>query len=249
MDTMLTQEQLAIRESIGRVCGRFGDPYWLERDRDGVFPRDFVSALAADGWIGIAMPTEHGGSGLGILEAAVMMQAIAESGAAMSGASAVHLASSRRARSCVTERSEQKRRFLPPIIAGRDLCSFAVTEPDAGLDTARIKTMAVRAGDRYVIKGQKVWTSLAQVATKILILARTTPLERCAKPTDGMSFVLHRIRPRPHHGARDREDGPAHRRFRISSSSTIWRFRSPTASARKAKGSAISSRASIRSAS
>jgi acyl-CoA dehydrogenase len=187
---MLTPEQRAIRDSIRRLCARFDDAYWLARDRDGVFPRDFVNALAADGWIGIAMPTDHGGSGLGILEAAVMMQAIAESGAAMSGASAIHL-SIFAPRAIVRHGTEeQKRRFLPPIIAGRDLCSFAVTEPDAGLDTARIKTTAVRAGDRYVIRGQKVWTSLAQVATKILILARTTPLERCAKPTDGMSLFF-----------------------------------------------------------
>jgi acyl-CoA dehydrogenase len=187
---MLTAEQLAIRDSIARLCARFDDAYWLARDRDGDFPHDFVSALAANGWIGIAMPTEYGGSGLGILEAAVMMQAVAESGAAMSGASAVHL-------SIFTPRvivrhgtGDQKRRFLPPLITGHDLCSFAVTEPDAGLDTSRIKTMAMRAGDRYVLRGQKVWTSLAQVATKILILARTTPLEHCAKPTDGMSLFF-----------------------------------------------------------
>ena len=188
MDPMLSDEQQMIRESVLRLCERFDDGYWLARDRDGEFPRDFVAAFAAGGWIGTAMPEEYGGAGLGVTEAALAMQAVAESGAGMSGASAVHI-SIFAPRVIVKHGSEaQRRRFLPPLIEGRDICAFGVTEPDAGLDTTRITTMARRRGAGYVISGRKVWTSLAQVATRILLLARTTPLADCAKPTDGMSL-------------------------------------------------------------
>jgi len=185
---MLSDEQQMIRENVLRLCERFDDAYWLARDRDGEFPRDFVAAFAAGGWIGTAMPEEYGGAGLGVTEAALAMQAVAESGAGMSGASAVHI-SIFAPRVIVRHGSEaQRRRFLPPLIEGRDICAFGVTEPDAGLDTTRITTTARRRGAGYVISGRKVWTSLAQVATRILLLARTTPLADCAKPTDGMSL-------------------------------------------------------------
>ena len=185
---MLSDEQQMIRENVLRLCERFDDGYWLARDRDGEFPREFVAAFAAGGWIGTAMPEEYGGAGLGVTEAALAMQAVAESGAGMSGASAVHI-SIFAPRVIVKHGSEaQRRRFLPPLIDGRDICAFGVTEPDAGLDTTRITTMARRRGAGYVISGRKVWTSLAQVATRILLLARTTPLADCAKPTDGMSL-------------------------------------------------------------
>ena len=185
---MLSDEQQMIRDNVLRLCERFDDGYWLARDRDGEFPREFVAAFAAGGWIGTAMPEEYGGAGLGVTEAALAMQAVAESGAGMSGASAVHI-SIFAPRVIVKHGSEaQRRRFLPPLIDGRDICAFGVTEPDAGLDTTRITTMARRRGGGYVISGRKVWTSLAQVATRILLLARTTPLADCAKPTDGMSL-------------------------------------------------------------
>ncbi|HEY8014932.1 MAG TPA: acyl-CoA dehydrogenase family protein [Dongiaceae bacterium] len=185
---MLSDEQQMIRDNVLRLCERFDDGYWLARDREGEFPREFVAAFAAGGWIGTAMPEEYGGAGLGVTEAALAMQAVAESGAGMSGASAVHI-SIFAPRVIVKHGSEaQRRRFLPPLIDGRDICAFGVTEPDAGLDTTRITTMARRRGAGYVISGRKVWTSLAQVATRILLLARTTPLADCAKPTDGMSL-------------------------------------------------------------
>ncbi len=185
---MLSDEQQMIRDNVLRLCERFDDGYWLARDRDGEFPREFVAAFAAGGWIGTAMPEEYGGAGLGVTEAALAMQAVAESGAGMSGASAVHI-SIFAPRVIVKHGSEaQRRRFLPPLIEGRDICAFGVTEPDAGLDTTRITTMARRRGAGYVISGRKVWTSLAQVATRIFLLARTTPLADCAKPTDGMSL-------------------------------------------------------------
>jgi acyl-CoA dehydrogenase len=185
---MLSDEQQMIRDNVLRLCQHFDDGYWLARDRDGEFPREFVAAFAAGGWIGTALPEEYGGAGLGVTEAALAMQAVAESGAGMSGASAVHI-SIFAPRVIVRHGSEeQRRRFLPPLIEGRDICAFGVTEPDAGLDTTRITTMARRRGEGYVISGRKVWTSLAQVATRILLLARTTPLADCAKPTDGMSL-------------------------------------------------------------
>jgi acyl-CoA dehydrogenase len=184
----LSEQQALVRTNVARLCAKFGDDYWLARDADGAYPRDFVRALAADGWIGIAMPTEHGGAGLGIAEAAVMMQAIAESGAGFSGASALHLNVFGPNVIVKHGSAAQRQRFLPPLIAGTDICAFAVTEPDAGLDTTHITTSAVRDGERYLVTGRKVWTSLAQVATKILILARTTKLADCTKPTDGMTL-------------------------------------------------------------
>ncbi len=179
-----------IRESVLALCAKFDESYWLARDRDGEYPTEFQQALADGGWLGIAMPTEYGGSGLGIEEAAAMMRAVAESGAGMSGASAVHAYIWGMKVVALFGNDEQKRRFLPPMIRGEDLMAFGVTEPDAGLDTTHIKTRAVRDGDNYVITGRKVWTSLAQRAGKILILARTTPREECARPTDGFSIFF-----------------------------------------------------------
>lgn len=177
MDFSFTPEQEQIRDAIGKICARFPDEYWLARDRDGGFPEDFHRALAEAGWLGIAMPPEHGGAGLGITEAALMMQAVAESGAGFSGASAVHMNIFGLHPVVVSGTAEQKRRWLPPLIAGKDRACFAVTEPDAGLNTLKLKTRAVRAGDHYVVSGQKIWISTAQVATKVLLLARTTPIE------------------------------------------------------------------------
>jgi acyl-CoA dehydrogenase len=177
-----------VRRAIERICERFPDDYWLARDRDGGFPHDFHAMLAADGWLGIAMPEAYGGGGLGITEAAIMMQAIAESGAGMAGASAVHMNIFGLNPVVVFGTPEQKRRMLPPLIAGKEKACFAVTEPNAGLETARIATRAVRRGDRYVTNGVKVWISTAQVADRMLILARTTPLEAVSKPTAGLSL-------------------------------------------------------------
>src|SRR6476646_1412343 len=188
MDFSLSLEQQQIRESILKLCAQFDDGYWLEKDRSGEFPHDFHGALAQAGWLGIAMPAEYGGAGLGITEAALMMQAIAESGAAMSGASAVHINIFGLQPVVVFGTEEQKKRMLPPLIAGKDKACFAVTEPNAGLDTLKLKTKAVREGDRYILSGQKIWISTAQVASKMLILARTTPLENVSRRTEGLSL-------------------------------------------------------------
>ena len=172
MDFSFSEEQQRIREAIGKLCARFGDDYWLARDREGNFPADFHQALARDGWLGIAMPEELGGAGLGISEAAVMMQAIAESGAGFSGASAVHMNIFGLNPVVVFGNAEQKARMLPPLIAGRHRACFAVTEPNTGLNTRKIKTRAEKKGERYFVSGQKVWISTAQVAEKVLLLTQ-----------------------------------------------------------------------------
>jgi acyl-CoA dehydrogenase len=188
MDFSLTPEQLAIRAAIETICADFGADYWLKKDTEGGFPADFHQAFARDGWLGIAMPEAYGGAGLGVTEAALMMQAVAESGAGMSGASAIHMNIFGLNPVVVFGTEEQQRRWLPPLIAGADRACFCVTEPNVGLNTARLKTKAVRQGDHYLISGQKIWISTAQVTNKMLLLARTTPIEQCAKPAQGLSL-------------------------------------------------------------
>src|SRR5881394_3435359 len=169
MDFAFAADQEAIREAIAKICARFDDDYWLTRDREGGFPLDFHAAFAKDGWLGICMPEEFGGSALGVTEAAIMMQAISESGAGQSGASAIHMNIFGLNPVVVFGTEAQKKRFLPPLIAGDEKACFAVTEPDVGLDTTHLKTRAVRDGDHYVINGRKIWTSTAQVTEKMLI--------------------------------------------------------------------------------
>jgi acyl-CoA dehydrogenase len=188
MTFALTAEQLEIREAVVRLCQRFGDDYWLKKDTEGSFPHEFHRAMAEGGWLGVAMPEAYGGSGLGITEAAVVMQAVAQSGAGFSGASAVHMNIFGLHPVVVFGSDEQKRRFLPPLIAGQEKACFAVTEPDVGLDTTHLKTRAVREGNGYVITGRKIWTSTAQVTEKMLILTRTTPIEEAVRPSQGMTL-------------------------------------------------------------
>jgi acyl-CoA dehydrogenase len=188
MDFSLSTEQQAVCDAVQKLCSRFSDEYWLEKDRDGGFPFDFHRAFADAGWLGICMPVEYGGSGLGLTEAAFMMRTVAESGAGMSGASALHVNVFGLHPVVVFGSDEQKRRMLPPVIQGDDIPCFAVTEPNTGLNTTQLKTRAVRQGDRYVVNGQKVWISLAQNATKIMLLARTTPIEEVKRPTEGLSL-------------------------------------------------------------
>jgi len=187
MNFAWSPEQEQIRAAIERVCAPFDADYWLRKDSEGGFPEDFHRALAASGWLGIAMPEAYGGAGLGISEAALMMHTIAASGAGLSGASAVHMNIFGLHPVVVFGSHSQKQRWLPPLIAGGDRACFAVTEPDTGLNTLKLKTRAVREGDRYVVSGQKVWISTAQVASKMLLLARTTPVDE-AQGTDGLSL-------------------------------------------------------------
>ena len=177
MNFDLSPEHASIREAVAALCARFPESYWLERDADGVFPHYFYRAMGEAGWLGIAIPEAYGGAGLGVQEAALMMQAVAESGACLSGCSAIHINVFGLMPVAVFGSDEQKRRMLPPIARGQVKACFGVTEPNAGLNTTQLKTRAERKGDRYVVHGQKVWISTAQVADKIMLLARTTPLE------------------------------------------------------------------------
>jgi acyl-CoA dehydrogenase len=188
MDFALSDNQESIRDAVARICERFDDAYWLKKDKEGGFPADFHHAMADAGWLGICIPEEFGGSGLGILEAAIMMRTVAESGAGMSGASAIHMNVFGLNPVVVFGTKEQCRRMLPGIVSGKEKSCFAVTEPNTGLNTTQLKTRAVRQGDKYVVNGQKVWISTAQVAEKILLLARTTPLEQVKNPTHGLSL-------------------------------------------------------------
>ena len=173
MDFAFTDEQEQIREAIAKICAKYGDDYWRKKDKEGGFPAELHQALARAGWLGIAMPEEFGGAGLGITEAAVMMQAIAESGAGFSGASAVHMNIFGLNPVVVFGSKSQKQRMLPPLIAGQERACFAVTEPNTGLNTRSLKTKAVKKGKKYLVTGQKVWISTAQVAEKVLLLTRT----------------------------------------------------------------------------
>jgi len=188
MDFALTDQQQQIKDSIVKLCENFGPDYWLERDNEGGYPEEFYQAMAKDGWLGIAMPEEYGGAGLGITEAAIMLQAIAQSGAALSGASAIHINVFGPHPIVVHGTPEQKQRWLVPLIKGEEKACFGVTEPDAGLNTAAIKTRAVWDGEKYVVNGRKMWTTTAQEAKKILLLARTTPREECKRRMDGISL-------------------------------------------------------------
>lgn len=188
MSIDFTPEQLQIRDSVARLCDDFGDEYWLQRDSDGHFPEEFCRAIADQGYMGIAMPVEYGGAGLGITEAAILMQTISQSGAGNGGVSSVSLGIFGLNPVARYGTDEQKARMLPPIIRRDDIACFGVTEPNTGLDTTRLKTRAIRNGDRYVVHGQKVWTSTAQVANKILLIARTADESETERPIDGLSL-------------------------------------------------------------
>jgi acyl-CoA dehydrogenase len=183
-----TPERAEIRDAIRSICDRFDDAYWSEKDSTHSFPHEFAKAIADGGWLGIAMPVEYGGAGLGVTEAAIMMQEVGRSAGVFAACSTIHI-NIFGLHSIVRHGTEwQKKQWLPSIIDGSSRACFGVTEPDAGLDTSKIKTRAVRKGDHYVVNGQKIWTSTAQQANKIVLLARTTPREECAKPTDGLSL-------------------------------------------------------------
>ena len=186
MDFSLTPDQQSQRDSLAKLCAQFDAEYWAEHDRLAVFPRTFYDAIAKAGWLGIAMPTQYSGAGLGITEAALMMQTISQSGAGFSGASAVHMNIFGLNPVVKFGTDAQKQRWLPPLIRGEEQACFAVTEPNSGLNTAKLQTSAAREGGRYVLRGQKIWTSTAQIAHRMLILARTSPAG--SKPTLGLSL-------------------------------------------------------------
>jgi len=183
-----TEERVQIVDSVRGICDRFDDDWWLDKERGHSFPHEFHKAMAEAGWLGITMPEEFGGAGLGVTDAALMMQTVASSAGAMAASSAIHINLFGPHPIISHGTQVQKERMIPPLVAGEDKVAFGVTEPDAGLDTTRIKTRAVKQGDRYIVNGQKVWTSTAQQASKIMLLTRTTPLEESAKPTDGITL-------------------------------------------------------------
>lgn len=188
MNFLLNDDQKAVQSAITRICEQFDSDYWLARDKDGEFPFELHKVLAEQGWLGIAMSPEYGGAGLGITEAAIMMQAISASGAGLSGASAVHMNIFGLNPVQVFATEEQKQRFLPPLIQGKEKACFAITEPDAGLDTTNLKTFAHKTDNGYRINGRKIWISTAQEADKMLIITRTTAKEEVKKATDGLSL-------------------------------------------------------------
>ncbi|PHQ70263.1 MAG: acyl-CoA dehydrogenase [Sneathiella sp.] len=188
MDFTLTEEQEAIKENVAGLCSRFDDQYWLEKDRTGDFPFDFHKAMADAGWLGITMPEEYGGAGLGVTEAALMMHEVAKSSGAMSAASAIHINIFGPHPIVVFGTAEQKERWLPPLIKGKVKSCFGVTEPNAGLNTTALETRAEKTDKGYIINGRKIWTTTAQEADKIMLLVRTTPKDKCQKATDGLSL-------------------------------------------------------------
>jgi acyl-CoA dehydrogenase len=178
----------AIRQGVRSVVTQFNDEYWLGRDEDGEFPREFHRAMADNGWLGITMPEEYGGSGLGVSEAAIMMHEVSSHGGGMAAASSVHINLFGPHAIVVHGTPQQKSEWIPGLVAGTDQCCFGFTEPDAGLNTTRIKTFAEKAPGGYVVRGQKVWTSTAQIANKIMLLTRTTRFEDVKRPTDGITI-------------------------------------------------------------
>jgi acyl-CoA dehydrogenase len=183
-----TQDDDAIREGVRAVVTRFDDEYWLARDDDGVFPREFHQAMADAGWLGITMPEEYGGAGLGVTEAAIMMHEVASHGGGMAAASCVHINLFGPHPIIVHGTAAQKAEWVPRLVAGKDQCCFGFTEPDAGLNTTRIKTFAEKVAGGYLVRGHKVWTSTAQVANKIMLLTRTTRYEDVRRPTEGITI-------------------------------------------------------------
>jgi acyl-CoA dehydrogenase len=188
MDFSISDDHRAIRDGVSAVARQFDDAYWLAHDEDGEFPREFHRAMAEAGWLGITLPTEYGGAGLGVTEAAIMMHEVASHGGGMAAASSVHINLFGPHPIVVFGTAEQKARWIPRLVQGLDQVAFGVTEPDAGLNTTAIKTFAQKVPGGYLVHGQKVWTSTAQVASKIMLLTRTTKLEDCARPTDGITI-------------------------------------------------------------
>ena len=193
MDFSLSDDQRAIADAVKRICARFPDEYWSHKDSAAEFPHEFHTAMAADGWLGITMPEELGGSNLGVTEAAIMMNTVAAGGGGAAAMSTLQINLFAPHPIVVLGTPEQKQRMLRPLISGAEKTCFGVTEPNAGLNTTQIKTFAKRVDGGYVVNGSKIWTSTAQVADNILLLTRTTAFEDSAKPTDGMTIFFTKL--------------------------------------------------------
>ncbi len=184
----ITEDQEAIRDAVAAVCREFDAEYWRKTDDTGQWPEKFTKAMAEGGWLGIAMPEDVGGSGLGLTEAAIMMQTVARSGAGFTGCSSIHLNIFGAKPIEKFGTKEQKQEYLPKIISGEQKMCFGVTEPNSGLDTSSLQTRAERTNSGYTINGRKIWTTGAQRADKILLIARTTPQDKVAKAYMGLSL-------------------------------------------------------------
>ena len=185
-----SEAQLDVKEAIAKICSNFPDEYWAEHDESGIYPHELHAALAKDGWIGIALPEDLGGAGLGISEATMMLHTISQSGAGISGAQSIHANVYATQPVAKFATPEQRRQMLPRLISGEWRACFGVTEPNTGLETLKLKTQAVSDGNHYKISGQKIWISSAQVASKMVLLARTTPLEEVKKASEGLSLFF-----------------------------------------------------------
>ena len=190
MDFETTEEHQLIRDAIGKICADFPDEYWSKCDNGHLFPWDFYNALAEAGWIGIAIPEQYGGSGRGITEASIVLEEVAASGAAMNGASSIHLSIFGMHPVVKYGSEDMKQKYLPRVATGDLHVAFGVTEPDAGTDTSSIKTTARLDGDQYLVKGRKVWTTKALDSERVLLLVRTESREAVAKRTEGMTLLL-----------------------------------------------------------
>lgn len=190
MNFALTSDQQNIRDAVLKHCAQFSDDDWLALDNEARFPTEFHRSMADAGWLGIAMPEAVGGAGLGITEAAIMMQAVAEAGGGMTAASAIHGPVFSLEPVALFGTEAQQQRMIPPVLSGTDVMCFAVTEPNTGLDTTKLKTRAERCDGGYRVTGEKIWISVAQVANKMMLLARTTPLDQVKRKTDGLSLFF-----------------------------------------------------------
>lgn len=184
----MTAQRQQIRESVKAMCDAYDDDYWSGKDQRHEFPHEFRATVASEGWLGITMPEEYGGAGLGVTEAALLMQTVAQSAGAISACSTFHINLFGPHPVLIHGTEEQRRRIIPPLIEGKDIVAFGVTEPDAGLDTTRITTRAVRDGDKYIVNGQKIWTTTALEANRILLATRTTPREQAKSRTHGLTI-------------------------------------------------------------
>jgi acyl-CoA dehydrogenase len=196
VDFQIDPELQSIRDEAAKLAGGFDDDYWLDHDRRKAFPWDFYRAFAEKGWIGVVIPEAYGGAGLGVLQAGMLLGAVAQSAGAMNAASTLHLSIFGMGPVIHHGSETLKREYLPPTARGELHVSFGVTEDDAGTDTSRIRTSARRDGDRWIVNGKKVWNTKAQQSQKILLLARTTPREECRRPLEGMTLFLADLDPK-----------------------------------------------------
>ncbi|WP_058853754.1 acyl-CoA dehydrogenase family protein [Nocardia jinanensis] len=190
MSFELTEDQRLIRDSVAELTRKFDDQYWMEKDRDHEFPTEFYRAVADGGWLGICIPEEYGGHGMGITEASILAEQVSRSGGGMNAATSIHMSIFGMQPVIVHGSAELKQRTLPRVAQGDLHVCFGVTEPGAGLDTSRITTFARRDGDHYVVNGRKVWISKALESEKILLLTRTSKYDEVEKKTSGMTLFL-----------------------------------------------------------